>query len=263
MKVFESEKKLKPIEGKEEVVNLSAIASTFEHTALKPVSKSAIEQLVKEAVVYGFRGVCVNSCRISDVREFLKIEEKKLLSLLEREAEKFSIENIEKLKNIQKLLIITVVGFPLGSVPTAIKVSEAVMAHKLGANEIDMVINVGDVNDGNFNKVEQDILKVVESVPIPIKVIIETGLLTPEEVVRVTKIAKNAGAANVKTSTGFLGKGVTPEDVRRIREALGEDSKVTIKGSAGLKTLEDVLDVLMAGADFFRIKCWSANCRDD
>jgi deoxyribose-phosphate aldolase len=145
--------------------------------------------------------------------------------------------------------VCTVVGFPLGATLPEVKVFEAQKSIERGAQEIDMVINIGALKSGRLGAVEADIHGVVVASHhgnAICKVIIETCLLTREEKIQASLAAKNAGADFVKTSTGFSTAGATPEDVRLIREAIGPSTG--IKAAGGVRTLEDLQNMVAAGA---------------
>lgn len=192
----------------------------IEHTNLKPAATTAdIEKLCAEAVEYRFRGVCVNPVHVPLVTQLLKGSD---------------------------VLIVTVVGFPLGATSTAVKAFEAEWCVKNGAHEIDMVVNVGKLKDGDFEFVYEDIRSVVECAGVPVKVIIETCYLTDEEKVSACVLSKLAGAKFVKTSTGFGPEGAKFEDVQLMRWAV--DGEIGVKASGGVRTLDDALRMLRAGA---------------
>jgi deoxyribose-phosphate aldolase len=145
--------------------------------------------------------------------------------------------------------VCTVIGFPLGATLSQVKIHEAEEAIKLGAQEVDMVINIGALKSGRVGAVEADIHGVVAASHHGhsiCKVIIETCLLTREEKIQAALAAKNAGADFVKTSTGFSTAGATPEDVRLIRETIGPNTGV--KAAGGVRTLEDLQKMVEAGA---------------
>ena len=145
------------------------------------------------------------------------------------------------------VLVCTVIGFPLGATTTATKIFETEDAIKNGASEIDMVINIGALKDGRYEDVQKDIEGVVAAANGKIvKVIIETVLLTDDEKVKASELAKAAGADFVKTSTGFAGGGATPEDVKLMKDTVGDELEV--KASGGVRNLEDFHKMLNAGA---------------
>ncbi len=148
----------------------------------------------------------------------------------------------------EKINICTVIGFPLGYQVTAAKVTEAVEAIKQGCNEIDMVINVTDVKNGLFDKVEEEIKAVKAACGDHIlKVIIETCYLTEEEKIAMCKAVTNAGADYIKTSTGFGTGGATVEDVKLFKEHIGP--KVKIKAAGGVSSIEDLKTFIELGCD--------------
>jgi deoxyribose-phosphate aldolase len=200
----------------------SSLHRMIDHTLLKQdATRSEIERVCKEAREHQFATVCVNSSRIPLVAELLKGT---------------------------STLPIAVVGFPLGAALTSSKVFESQEAVRLGAREIDMVINVGALKDGDDKFVQEDIRAVVEaSKPYPVKVILETSLLNHEQKVRACKLAKAAHAAFVKTSTGFGGGGATVEDITLMRETVGPE--MGVKASGGVRTTEDGLKMIAAGAN--------------
>lgn len=201
---------------------MNTIANKIDHTMLKPeATTETIRRYCKEAKEYGFASVCVNTYHVPLVAEELKDTDVKTCC---------------------------VVGFPLGAMSTAAKAFEAKHAVEEGTEEVDMVLNIGAVKDGNYDFVKEDIAAVVEaSKPAIVKVIIETCLLTDEEKRKVCLLSVEAGAAFVKTSTGFSTGGATPEDVRLMRETVGERAQV--KASGGIRTPEDAKKMLEAGAD--------------
>jgi len=198
------------------------MASMIDHTILKPgATESQVIQLCKEALEYNFASVCVNPCFVKLVSQELKGSDVKACS---------------------------VIGFPLGTNKTEIKVLETQKAVEDGAQEIDMVINVGALKAGDLDYVENEIAQVVKAAgKAPVKVIIETCLLTEEEKTTVCGLSKKAGAAFVKTSTGFSTSGATTEDVSLMRRIVGES--MGVKASGGIKNLRDALAMVEAGAN--------------
>lgn len=197
------------------------LASYIDHTLLKADAVlKGVERLCSEAIEYHFAAVCVNPCFVAHAAGLLKGSGVGLSS---------------------------VVGFPLGASTIAVKVREAEDAIKNGATEIDMVMAIGFFKSGNFKRVEEDIREVVRVASgRPVKVIIETCYLTPEEITKASIICADAGAAYVKTSTGFGSRGASIEDVKLIKAAVGNRCK--IKASGGIKTKEQVLAMIEAGA---------------
>ncbi len=197
-----------------------SLSSYIDHTNLKPTATTMeIETLCKEALDYNFKGVCVNPSFVPYVAQRL---------------------------NGSSVLTVTVVGFPLGATCTHSKVEETIWAVKNGAKEIDMVIHIGKIKEQDYEYVYNDIKSVVEAAKVPVKVIIETCFLNDEEKVAASFISKLAGAAFVKTSTGFGTGGAKFEDVQLMRWAV--DKEIQVKASGGVKTYEDALKMLAAGA---------------
>ncbi|MCK4530523.1 MAG: deoxyribose-phosphate aldolase [Candidatus Marinimicrobia bacterium] len=197
------------------------LAKYIDHTLLKPqASRADLDKLCQEAIDNGFVAVCVNPCNVAYCAGLLDGTKVKLAS---------------------------VVGFPLGASIPSIKSAETLMAVEDGANEIDMVINIGALKDGDNALVEGDIKAVVSSAEgNTVKVIIETCLLTDEEKVTACELAKSAGAHFVKTSTGFSTGGATLEDVKLMKETVGDELEV--KASGGVRSYEDAMAMINAGA---------------
>ena len=197
------------------------LASYIDHTLLKAeASAEAVRRLCEEARRYGFASVCVNSCRVA---------------LCAAELEGTDIP------------VCSVVGFPLGAMDTEAKAFEAKRSLLAGAREIDMVMNLGAFKDGDYFRVEEDIRKVKEVCGNRVlKVILETCLLSEEEIVRACTLAKSAGADYVKTSTGFSKGGATPEHVALMRRTVG--AGMGVKASGGIRSREDALAMIQAGA---------------
>lgn len=198
------------------------LAAIIDHTILKPdATTEAITKICDEAKEYHFFSVCVNSCNIPLVAELLKNSGVKPIA---------------------------VVGFPFGAASTQGKVAETNDAIKSGAEEIDMVINIGALKSKDYKTVYEDIKQVVDAAkPHKVKVIIETALLNNEEKIIACTLAKAAKAAFVKTSTGFAGAGATVEDIKLMRQIVGNDMEV--KASGGIRTTADALAMIKAGAD--------------
>lgn len=193
----------------------------IDHTLLKPdASQEQIETLIEEAKKYDFASVCVNPTWVSFAAQALKATDVK---------------------------VCTVIGFPLGANTPELKAFETSDAIQNGANEVDMVINIGALKSRNFDLVERDIRAVVEAAKgTLVKVIIETCLLTDDEKVKACQIAQKAGADFVKTSTGFSTGGATVEDVALMRKTVGSD--MGVKASGGARSYEDALAFIKAGA---------------
>lgn len=200
----------------------STLAAMIDHTLLKPeATREQLTQVCNEARQYHFATVCVNSANIPFVARMLKGSGVKPIA---------------------------VVGFPLGASLSSAKAFEAREAIRNGAEEIDMVINVGALKSRDYTTVLEDIIRVVEaSRPHKVKVILETGMLTDEEKVIGCTLAKAAGAHFVKTSTGFGPGGATVQDIQLMRRVVGTDMEV--KASGGVRTKEDAEAMRAAGAD--------------
>ncbi|RJG17685.1 deoxyribose-phosphate aldolase [Paenibacillus thiaminolyticus] len=199
-----------------------SIAQMIDHTLLRADAvKDEITKLTEEAARYQFASVCVNPAWVAYCAEQLAGTPVK---------------------------VCTVIGFPLGASTTAVKAYETTDAIANGADEIDMVINVGQLKAGNDDEVERDIAAVVSAAAgkALVKVIIETCLLTEEEKIRACELAVKAGADFVKTSTGFSTGGATREDVALMRRTVGE--RAGVKASGGVRSLEDVKTMIEAGA---------------
>ena len=205
----------------------SKIARLIDHTLLKPdATEAEIRKLCDEAVRYGFASVCVNGVWVPLC--------KKLIAGGPQDGGR-------------RVKICSVVGFPLGANSTAVKVFEAAQAVKDGADELDMVANIGWIKSGKLDLVEQEIREIVKAAKsLPLKVIIETALLTDEEKVRASLAAKTAGAAFVKTSTGFGKGGATAGDVALMRRVVGP--KMGVKASGGVRDFAAALQMIESGA---------------
>jgi deoxyribose-phosphate aldolase len=201
----------------------ASIARTIDHTLLRPDATAAdIRTLCQEALTYQFASVCVNPYWVALVAAELVGS---------------------------PVRVCTVVGFPLGANTTAIKVAETEEAIRMGAREIDMVLNIGELRGGNYDAVAQDIQAVVNAAHhgnAIVKVILETALLVENQKVIASTISKAAGAEFVKTSTGFGPHGATVQDVALMRQAVG--AEMGVKASGGIRTLEDLRSMLAAGA---------------
>lgn len=198
------------------------INQLIDHTILKPgASMDDIRKLCIEAKEYNFYSVCVNSAYVNVAYNFLLHSNVKVCS---------------------------VVGFPLGAMIKEAKAYEAKFAVDSGAEEIDMVINIGLLKSGKIDLFERDIKKVREACKASVlKVIIETCLLDDKEKILACKIAKEYGADFVKTSTGFSTGGATEHDVELMRKTVGD--KMGVKASGGIKTYEDAIKMINAGAN--------------
>jgi deoxyribose-phosphate aldolase len=197
------------------------LAGMIDHSLLKPnATWEQLKKLCEEAISYGFKAVCVNPIHVAEAAQMLKGS---------------------------KVLVCSVVGFPFGTHSHKTKAFETEDVIRLGATEIDMVIRVGALKEGRDREVMEDIQSVVQAAPgNPVKVILETCYLTAEEIIRGCKLSIEAGASFVKTSTGFAEAGAKVEDVRLMRETVGKDFGV--KAAGGIRTLEDTLKMIEAGA---------------
>ena len=200
------------------------VAGMIDHTLLKPeATPDEIKKLCMEAKDYSFASVCINPCYVSLCSELLRGTGVK---------------------------VCTVIGFPLGSTTTEVKQYETEQSIKNGANEVDMVINVGQLKQGNYDYVEKDVRAVVSTARrhnVLSKVIFETALLTDEEKVRAALICKKAGADFVKTSTGFSKGGATVGDVALMKYVVG--SAIGVKAAGGIRSKEDAEAMIASGAD--------------
>lgn len=193
-----------------------------DHTVLKPeTTRETVKRFCDEAKEYGFASVCVNPTHV-----------------------KFAAEQLKG----SGVKVCTVIGFPLGANTPFVKAAETRDAIANGAQEVDMVINIGALKDGNYDLVAQDIRAVVEAAAgqALVKVIIETSALTDQEKIKACLLAKNAGANFVKTSTGFGSGGATVEDIELMKKTVGPS--VQVKASTGIKTREDAERMIRAGA---------------
>ncbi len=198
------------------------LASLIDHTLLKPDAKREdVEKLCREAAQFCFASVCVNPNWVPLCRDLLRGSGVK---------------------------VCTVIGFPFGSHLPDVKAYEARRAVEQGAEEVDMVINIGALKSKDYATVEKDIAGVVQAVGkhTLVKVILETAMLTREEKIMACSLAKAAGADFVKTSTGYGGGGATVDDIRLMRETVGPE--VGVKASGGIRTKEDVDAMVAAGA---------------
>jgi deoxyribose-phosphate aldolase len=201
------------------------IAKYMDSTNLKPeATANDIKKLCIEAVKYNMAAVCIHPGRVELARQY--------------------IQN-------SKVKICTVIGFPLGADNMDAKIFAAYLALQQGADELDMVINLGAVKDKKFNLVEKEIKGFLELKkdypPFVLKCIVETALQNKEELISLTKIVDAAGADYIKTSTGFSTRGVSLEDISIIKSV--KSDKLKIKASGGIRTLEFARDLIAAGVD--------------
>jgi deoxyribose-phosphate aldolase len=201
-----------------------SIAALIDHTILKPdATRADILRLCEEARRFGFASVCVNGYWVPVVADALAGSTVK---------------------------VCTVIGFPLGAMATAAKRAEAEIALRDGATELDMVLNAGALKSGEFNVIRSDIRAVVDAAHgagALVKVILETSLLSDDQKVTACRLATDAGADFVKTSTGFGSAGATAADVALMRATVGSD--IGVKASGGIRTLEHVRTMVAAGAN--------------
>lgn len=207
----------------EEALMRHSFAKYFDHTNLRPDAASGqILRLCQEARQWGFQTVCINPVHIPLARTVL---------------------------DGTPVGICTVCGFPLGASTTSAKAAEAAEAVSLGAREVDMVLNIGAVKDGRYDLVREDIQAVVKAAGthVPVKVILETCLLTDDEIVQACRTSEDAGARFVKTSTGFSTGGATTHHVALMQRSTGPG--MLVKASGGIRTLADAKAMIEAGAD--------------
>jgi deoxyribose-phosphate aldolase len=205
------------------LTNSNSIASLIDHTLLKPeATESDITRLCREAREYGFKTVCINPCWVDVARRKL---------------------------SDSSVLVCTVIGFPLGANLTEVKLSEARLALEQGAAELDMVQNAGALRSGDSAFVQAEIAalaRVAHAGGAILKVILETSVLSEEEKVASCRLAVDAGADFVKTSTGFSAAGATESDVRLMRATVGPS--MGVKASGGVRTLDSLRRMVEAGA---------------
>lgn len=204
-----------------ELTQSARFAAMIDHTLLKPeATRAEIEKLCAEAKQFLFASVCVQPYRVALAADLLKDSPVKICS---------------------------VIGFPFGANRAEVKAMEVVRACADGAQELDMVLNIGAFKDGNFAAVENDIKGVVKAAQDrTVKVILETALLDSHEIVEACKISENAGAEFVKTSTGFSRAGATVEHVKLMRRTVGD--RLGVKASGGIRDLETFTAMVEAGA---------------
>lgn len=200
-----------------------AFAALFDHTLLKPDTTPAmIRALCEEAVTFGFAGVCVNPAYVALARKELAGKDPQVIS---------------------------VVGFPLGAHRTDVKIDETLRAIADGATEIDMVMNVGFYLGGEKLAAKHDISAVIRCAKgVPVKVILETAFLTSAQITEISRWCVEAGAAYVKTSTGFGPRGATPDDILTMVAAT-QGTGTKVKASGGIRTLDAAVHMAVLGAD--------------
>ena len=198
------------------------LASMIDHSLLRPnATREQLRRFCEEAIALGFKAVCINPIHVADAVHMLKEKEP---------------------------LVCSVVGFPFGTHSPKSKAFETEQVIRVGAREVDMVIRVGALKEGRDDEVLEDIEAVVKAAKgHPVKVILETCYLTDEEKIRGCKLAIEAGASFIKTSTGFAEAGAKIEDVKLMRKAVGKEFGV--KAAGGIRTLEEALKMVEAGAN--------------
>ncbi len=198
------------------------LAQLIDHTLVRSdATLGDLAAVCEDAKKYGFSSVVVNGCHVTRARELLSG------SLVK---------------------VCAVVGFPLGANTTTVKIVEAMEAMKNGASELDFVVNIGMVKSGKYDAAEIDIKNIIAMTPQKVhKVILETGSLTEDEIIRVCEIAMRAGAEFVKTSTGYGPRGASAEDVQLLRRIVG--SVCRVKASGGIRDLAAVTAMIEAGAE--------------
>lgn len=209
-------------------MNSKDLAPYIDHTLLRADATSAeIQRLCSEAIRFSFKAVCVNPIFVKATRDMLAGT---------------------------RVLTASVVGFPLGASLTRVKSLETECAIDDGAREIDMVLRLDLVKSAAWKNVEADIAAVVKAAGgHAVKVILETGLLTHDQISHACKVAEAAGASFVKTSTGFLGRGATIEDIQIMRKSCSKHMQ--IKASGGIKTFAQALAMIEAGATRIGTSC--------
>ena len=194
----------------------------IDHTVLKAdTSLETVKRICDEAMEYGFASVCINPCHVAYCADYLKDSD---------------------------VNVCTVIGFPLGANTSATKAFETKDAIANGADEIDMVMNIGALKDKNYDLVRDDVKAVVDAANgTLVKVILETCLLTEDEIKKACELCVEAKADFVKTSTGFSTRGATIEDVKIMKAAV--QGKAKVKAAGGVRTHEDMVKIVEAGAD--------------
>lgn len=194
----------------------------IDHTVLKADTPlETVKRICDEAMEYGFASVCINPCHVAYCADYLKDSD---------------------------VNVCTVIGFPLGANTSAVKAFETKDAIANGADEIDMVMNIGALKDKNYDLVRNDVKAVVEAANgTLVKVILETCLLTEDEIKKTCELCVEAKADYVKTSTGFSTRGATIEDVQIMKAAV--QGKAKVKAAGGVRTHEDMVKIVEAGAD--------------
>ena len=222
--ISESEmKEFEEFRRQKKLTEMRRLLRMIDHTLLKQTAtRSDIKKLCEEARNYGFYSVCVQPVYVSACCDYLK--------------------------DSPAIRIACVVGFPMGENTTATKVLETKRAIRDGADEIDMVACISAIKNGDYSYVKKEIRQIVRAAKnCPVKVILETSLLTRDEMIRAAACARDAGAAFVKTSTGYFGEGAKAEDVRVLKETVG--SACRVKASGGIRDAQQFRTMIDAGAD--------------
>ena len=203
-------------------IDPTSLAHRIEHTLLRPgATRSEVAQLCREAMEHRFAAVCVSGCRVIEAAALLEDSDVK---------------------------VVTVVGFPFGDMDPDAKRYETEVAVDNGADEIDVVLNIGRLKDGEDSRVLRELRDVVEAADErPVKVILETCLLTRDEKIRACKLVLESGARHVKTSTGFGASNGTVEDVQLLREIVGD--AFGVKAAGGIRDAATAMAMIRAGAD--------------
>ncbi|MCF7762940.1 MAG: deoxyribose-phosphate aldolase [Verrucomicrobia bacterium] len=203
-------------------IDPTSLAHRIEHTLLRPgATRSEVAQLCREAIEHRFAAVCVSGCRVIEAAALLEEGDVK---------------------------VVTVVGFPFGDMDPDAKRYETEVAVDNGADEIDVVLNIGRLKDGEDSRVLRELRDVVEAADErPVKVILETCLLTRDEKIRACKLVLESGAQYVKTSTGFGASNGTVEDVQLLREIVGD--AFGVKAAGGIRDAATAMAMIRAGAD--------------
>ena len=203
-------------------IDPTSLAHRIEHTLLRPgATRSEVAQLCREAMEHRFAAVCVSGCRVIEAAALLEDSDVK---------------------------VVTVVGFPFGDMDPDAKRYETEVAVDNGADEIDVVLNIGRLKDGEDSRVLRELRDVVEAADErPVKVILETCLLTRDEKIRACKLVLESGARYVKTSTGFGASNGTVEDVQLLREIVGD--AFGVKAAGGIRDAATAMAMIRAGAD--------------
>lgn len=198
------------------------LSQYIDHTKLGPlVNSSQIHKLVDEALTYKFRGVCIAPCFVEEASTLIKNKE---------------------------VLIITTISFPFGQDAEQMKIDDAIYCIQKGADEIDMVMNIGRFKNQEYKFVENEIISIKKAIGSKaLKVIIETALLTQEEIINATKLIMNTDADFIKTSTGYSSSGASVDDIKLIKKTIG-NHELKIKASGGIKNKKACLEFIESGA---------------